>query len=377
MDFYVIDSDDYYTSYIGEIVVGIKVWETPLELVLNKIPRYPGGREIDRFRRIKDPKDDGKPEAWVGSTTCAVGQKKVGLSEVVLPSGDIVLLKELIQKYPKELLGYRHFEKFGQETCILVKLLDAKRQLGLQTHPTREYAKRHFNSQFGKVESWYIIGTREDQDEEPYVLLGFKEGITRQVFEELYEKQDIKSMEEWCHKIPVEPGDMFFVDAGVPHAVGPGCFLVEVQESSDITVGVTKRSFPTEKEELEYKERLLGCYTYTGHDYKTNLAKYKIPPKIVRHDQGGIEKVLLGAEQTSYFGVTELEVKDEFALRNTGIFSIAIVLSGEGELHYEGGCMKIRKSNEIFLPAGIKEPILKNKGSDILKLLQAFPPETI
>ena len=98
-----------------------------------------------------------------------------------------------------------------------------------------------FGSDFGKTESWYIIGLREDQEEKPYVLLGFKEGITREIFEELYEKQDIRAMEECCHKIPVSVGDMYLVDAGVPHAVGPGCFLVEVQESSDITVGVRER----------------------------------------------------------------------------------------------------------------------------------------
>ena len=72
-------------------------------------------------------------------------------------------------------------------------------------------------------------------------------------------------MEECCHKIPVSVGDMYLVDAGVPHAVGPGCFLVEVQESSDITVGVRKREFPTEEEELAYKESAPGLlYIYDG-----------------------------------------------------------------------------------------------------------------
>lgn len=357
-----------------------KVWEVPLELVHNKIPRYPGGREIDRFRGLKDCQDDGKPEAWVGSTTRAAGIHKdrdLGLSEVILPSEDVILLKDLIDKYPKQLLGEKHFKRYGQELCILVKLLDAKNQLGLQTHPTREYAKAHFDSDFGKTESWYIIGLREDQEERPYVLLGFKEGVTREIFEGLYDNEDIKSMEEWCHKIHVSPGDMFLVDAGVPHAVGPGCFLVEVQESSDITVGARKREFPTEAEELAYKNRLLGCYIYDGSSYGENLEKYKIPPVINRTDQGGTEKVLLGRTNTSYFGITESEVRGEFPMENTGTFSIAIVLEGEGEIVYSGGTMDIRKGSEVFLPAGIQDAILKSENNTTLKVVQAFPPETI
>lgn len=359
-----------------------QIWEVPLELVPNKIPRYPGGREIDRFRGLKDPKDDGRPEAWVGSTTYAANRdmeqdENLGLSEVLLPDGDKVLLKGLIERHPVELLGKAHAGKYGSNTCLLVKLLDAKDQLGLQTHPTREYAKKHFNSDFGKAESWYIIDVRKDQLEQPYVLLGFKEGITRQIFEELYEKQDIRAMEEWCHKIPVSPGDMFFVDAGVPHAVGPGCFMVEVQESSDITVGVRKRKFSSVEEELEYKERLLGCYHYDGASFEENLNKYKIPRKVLRKEAGGTETLLLGNEQTPYFSVTEVEVTDEFPFRDTGTFSIVIVLEGEGEMIFDGGRMNIRKSSEIFLPAGVKNLVWANRGSTPLKLVRSFPPDVL
>lgn len=362
--------------------MGKNVWEVPLRLMFNKIPRYPGGREIDRFRGQKEIKDDGRPEAWVGSTTRArtpnqEQDSNMGLSEVILPSGHVMLLKDLIDMHPKEILGEKHYTKFGDETCILVKLLDAKNQLGLQAHPSREYAKKHFNSEFGKVESWYIIGTREDQQELPYVLLGFKEGITRQIFEELYEQQDIKSMEELCHKIHVSPGDMFFVDAGMPHAVGPGCFMIEVQESSDITVGVRKRSFKSKEEEIQYKERLLGCYEYVGFSYEEILNGYKIPPKVVRCEEGGTETVLIGQAQTPYFGITETQVRDEFSLRDTSTFSIAIVIEGEGEIAYDGGIIDIKKGDEIFLPAGIKDPILRSKSNAPLKIVQSFPPEVI
>ena len=121
----------------------------------------------------------------------------------------------------------------------------------------------------------------------------------------------------------------------------------------------------------------MGCYQYRGASYQDNLSRYKILPRVISQDTGGTETLLLGGEQTSYFSVTEVKVTDEFPFRDTGTFSIVIVLDGEGEMIYEGGRMSIRKSNEIFLPAGIKNLIWANRGRTPLKLIRAFPPEVL
>jgi mannose-6-phosphate isomerase len=118
---------------------------------------------------------------------------------------------------------------------MLIKYLDAKEPYLLQAHPTRSFAKRMWNSDFGKEESWYVIGIREDVKEPPYILLGFKEGVTRADVEKYYAQDDLRSLEMLCHKIPVKPDEVYFVGGGVPHALGEGCFVIEVQEPSDIT----------------------------------------------------------------------------------------------------------------------------------------------
>lgn len=71
--------------------------------------------------------------------------------------------------------------------------------------PTRENARKYWNSRFGKEECWYVLGTRKDVPEPPYILLGFKEDITREKFEAAYRKGDAALLESFCHKIPVQP----------------------------------------------------------------------------------------------------------------------------------------------------------------------------
>jgi mannose-6-phosphate isomerase len=353
----------------------------PLRLVQNKIVRYPGGREIDRFRGVTPPQDDGRPEAWVGSTTSVWYQREEdrdrGQAEVYLgDSQDKMLLRELLKTDPAGFMGAKHVAENGPNTALLVKLLDAERQLGLQSHPDRAFAKQQFNSDYGKVECWYIIGLREDVQEPPYVLMGFKEGVTRERFQELFLKDDIRSMEQCCHKVPVQVGEMFFVDAGVPHAVGPGCFLIEAQEPSDITVGARWRQFDDPAEQARFIERTMGCYHYDGRSYQENLDALRIPPTTVRENAQGREQVLLGQAQTPFFGVSRYEVTGAFAMRDTGAFSIAIVLEGQGQLRYRGGSMSIGKADELFLSAGAQDMIWCAEGEP-LQVVCCHPPRVL
>lgn len=335
----------------------MNLYHLPWRLVQNKIVRYPGGREIDRFRGITPPQDDRRPEAWIGSDTRTVnaeqtGDPNDGCSLCVLPDGRECYLFEAIAENPLEALGERHIAENGERVGLLVKLLDAQLQLGLQTHPTRPYAKEKFGSDYGKEESWYVIGLRDDTEEPPYVLIGFREDATREQFEAGYDADDIHAMEACCHKVPVQVGDLFFIAAGVPHAIGPGCFVVEVQEPSDITVGATKSRVPLSAEDAEeYKQRLLGCYIYNGSDYEENLRRYKIPLRTLREGDWGRESLLIGSEQTSYFSFTQLDAKGEVSLLHTGFPQTVIVLEGTGVLETDGVRTELKKADELFFPA--------------------------
>lgn len=348
-------------------------YRVPWKLVPNKIVRYPGGREIDRFRGIWPGADDGRPEAWVGSDTRTVnavekGDPNDGCAEVILPDGSKHYLFEVVEANPEEALGAAHVARSGSRIGVLVKLLDAEKQLGLQTHPTRPYAKEWFGSDYGKEESWYVISKRDDSPETPYVYMGFKEGVTREMFEEAYDRGDIRAMEDCCHKIPVEVGDAFFIQAGLPHAIGCGCFVAEVQEPSDITVGARKLPGGTPEEQAFHKERLLGCYIYNGADYEENLRRYRIQPKVLRSGAWGEETVVIGLDQTEYFSFTRLEAAGKIDLKRTGTPQIVLVLEGKATLRCGETELPICKADELFIPCSAGEITLEPSEKTVLIL---------
>ena len=170
-----------------------------LEMKENRVYRpFLGGKMLDELSGTEPASDGHYPERWICSTTAA--SDGTGIS--VTTDG------KLLTEYVKEPLP------------VLVKLLDSYSRLMIQVHPDDARAAKYFHSDKGKAESWHILGTRTIHGEEPYVYLGFKKGITKEKWRLLYEKQDVKGMEECLHKIPVKSGDTFFVPGGVPHAMG-------------------------------------------------------------------------------------------------------------------------------------------------------------
>lgn len=347
------------------------MFNQPWKLIPNQI-RGAGGREIDKFRGIEPATDfPAGSEAWIGSVTRVnnppADKPNYGCSEVILPNGDRKFLFEVIEANPEEILGKKHMEKNGTGLGVLIKYLDAQKQYGLQCHPTRPFAKKMWDSDYGKEESWYVIGTRDDTAEPAYILIGFKEGVTREMWEEAYNRADIKELENLCHKVEVKVGDTFFVGGGCPHALGEGCFVIEVQEPSDITLGALPLEACAKEWHLDiskmkqedidlWDERLLGAYVYDGCTYEENLNRWRIPRIVFREGEWGNESIVIGPKQTSFFSFSELTVNGKTApIRCTGFPQVAIVLSGEGKLTWDGGEMDIKQADEIFFPYNIPD----------------------
>lgn len=356
----------------------MSIYERPWRLEWNKLVRYPGGREIDRFRGVEPAQDNGRPEAWVGSDTRVYNitedTPNEGCAKVIMPSGEVKYLFEAIAENPEAVLGKEHISINGKNMAVLVKLLDAELQLGLQCHPTREKAKIYYDSEYGKAESWYIIGVRDDVDEPPYVLMGFKDGVTKEVYGEAFDTGDVKKMEACIHKVPVKVGDVFNIAAGLPHAVGTGCFLIEVQEPSDITIGWSKlRGLVPNRIQEMHREILLDCYEYDGGTLEYILDKYRIEPEVIGEDEGGRELLMLGEKQTPFFSFSQVETTSSYSVDETGFIRVLIVLEGSGLIKWSDGEMKINKADEIFVPYGVKDLSFESDGG-MLKVVMCNPP---
>ncbi|HWS35432.1 MAG TPA: carbohydrate kinase [Actinoplanes sp.] len=189
---------------------------------------YRGAGRITGFRRVAGP--DDRPEDWVGSTTARHGLHPSGLT--TLPDG--TLLAEAIAAEPARWLGPGR-----TDTGVLVKLLDAGQRLPLHVHPDRRFATDHLASPYGKTEAWVIVDARPDA----YVHLGFSRDVDPEELAGWVTAQQTTAMLAATNRIPVAAGDAILCPAGLPHAIGDGILLVEVQEPTDFSILLEHRNF--------------------------------------------------------------------------------------------------------------------------------------
>jgi mannose-6-phosphate isomerase len=165
---------------------------------------YRGGRKITDFRG-EPPAGDREPEDWLASTTALAGEQMLGVT--VLPDGRS--LKAAIDEQREAWLGREHVERFGADTMLLVKLLDAGQRLPVHAHPHASYAAKHLGRAHGKAEAWYIVEGGE-------VYLGLKEDVSRDNLKSPVTSQDVDRMLSLLHRVLVYPGDPCLRAAGRP-----------------------------------------------------------------------------------------------------------------------------------------------------------------
>jgi mannose-6-phosphate isomerase len=178
-----------------------------------------GGEEICSFKNI--PLRKGIGESWELSGVAG--------HVSVVSNGDLrgKSLSELIADHGEALLGKPVVERFGNIFPLLIKFIDAKQPLSVQVHPDDALARKRHGS-FGKTEMWYVVNATK----KAYLYSGFREKIDAETY--LQSLQDDTFM-DYLQRHDVHPGDVFFLPAGRVHAIGAGCFIAEIQQTSDIT----------------------------------------------------------------------------------------------------------------------------------------------
>ncbi|TDN87777.1 class I mannose-6-phosphate isomerase [Microbacterium sp. BK668] len=191
---------------------------------------YRGGARIARWRGSAAATEN-TPEDWVASTTTLAGETDVGLTTI---AGE--RLRDLVDADPLGWLGAAHVAAFGSDPRLLVKLLDAGERLPVHAHPDDAFALGRLGRAHGKTEAWFLV-------EGGTVHLGFVRDVPRVELEAIVEAQDTERLLNLLHARTVEPGDTVFVPAGLPHAIGEGVFLVEVQQPEDLSILLDWRGF--------------------------------------------------------------------------------------------------------------------------------------
>ena len=168
-----------------------------------------------------EPSDEPIGESWEVS---AVPSSTSIVSNGVYAGKDLITV---INEHPDAILGKKVNEKYKGQLPLLVKFIDAKRDLSIQVHPNNEMAMRE-HGKMGKSEMWYVIKAEESA----HLYAGFKQTITPYEYRKRVEDGTITDVLA-DHK--VKAGDVFFLPAGRVHAICGGILLAEVQQSSDVT----------------------------------------------------------------------------------------------------------------------------------------------
>lgn len=213
---------------------------------------------------------------------------------------------------------------------ILIKLIDAKSDLSIQVHPNDEYSLKNENS-FGKTEMWYVI------DREPGARLyyGFKESITKDQFARAITEGNLT---QCLNAVEVNPGDVFFIEAGTIHAIGAGILIAEIQQNSNITYRVFdyNRKGPDGKLRELHIDKAAEVTSLnaisSGYDFSPHIAscKYFTVDKITAGDNNG-DAFINCVDQSSFHHL--------------------LITQGEAVVYCKDESIEVKKGDSVFLPA--------------------------
>ena len=313
----------------------------PLLQTENRVCRtYRGGRLLDQFVGNADPSDSFMPEDWISSFVEAknkIYKKGEGISRVIV-DGCEMPITEAVSSYD--------FGPGRRDSGVLVKYLNSAERLGIQVHPTPEFSRKYFGTNYGKTECWHILQTEGDAS----IYIGFKEGITREKWKELFEKQDIGAMLGALHRFAVKAGDTVLVRAGTPHAIGAGCFLLEIQEPTDYTMRVEKTTVAGEAltpMQIHYgvgEDAMLDCFIYDGISEEIARKTYFIS----HQRESDLKASLVSYDDTPCFALEKI--------RQGGIVTpesfVSLVVISSGDLMIGEAKIAVKKGEKWFVPYG-------------------------
>jgi mannose-6-phosphate isomerase len=352
--------------------------DRPVFFCPNRVWRcYTGGALMDKFVGKARGKDGQFPEDWLASTTVAENgphqqSPAEGLSRVRLANGSAgPLLKDLIEASPEECLGPGADPAEG--VGVLCKLLDSAVRLPIQCHPDRAFARKHYRSAHGKAESWFVLGVRKIKGEDPYLLMGFKPGVNARDFRKAVAAQDIAAMTGMLHRHKVKPGDCYFIPGRFPHAIGPGVFLLEVQEPTDWVVQPERRIGKTKLTDTDMWGPLspeigLKCFDYSAAGTAAAARRaVALRARPLRRDKGSVLEEVVGPAVTDCFRVERLTVRGAMTYEPGAPYHIAVIAEGRGEVRTGGrDAVAVRQGDTMFVPNGVRSLHYATKGGKLV-----------
>lgn len=248
----------------------------------------------------------------------------------------------------------RHENSAG-ELPILIKLIDAKKDLSVQVHPSDEYAAAHENGQRGKTEMWYVVDAAPGAS----LVCGLSQDVDADTLRAAIEDG---SLETYLQKLPVARDDFFFIPSGTVHAIGAGALIAEVQENSNLTY----RLYDYNRVDKNGKKRELHVDKALA---VAELSRREPAPAADREKQSLPGMTAEALCRCDYFRASRLTVNTERGeaadvSADADSFRVLLVLGGCGLMDAPGSSprlkktMRLKKGDCIFIPAGTENVTL-------------------
>ena len=287
-----------------------------------------GGDKIVTFKHL-DSQLENVGESWEIS-----GVKD---NETIVKEGPLKgkSLNEVVAELKDRLVGKENYQRFGDEFPLLIKFIDARQDLSIQVHPNDEIAHKQ-GKPHGKTEMWYLM------ESEPGAKLycGLKKQITPDQYKEMVDNDTICDA---LAQYEVKEGDCFFLPAGRIHAIGPGCFLAEIQQTSDVTYRI-----------YDYKRKdKNGNYRELHTKLAAESINYQVENDYRTHYVGRLNKGV-SLVQCLYFCTAVYDLNEPMTLDYSELdsFVILIGLKGEGRItDNEGNEVSIMAGDTLLIPA--------------------------
>ena len=268
-----------------------------------------------------------------------------------IAAGDGRSLNQLVRDMKGRLVGEANYQRFGDEFPLLIKFIDARQDLSIQVHPTDEIAHRQGRER-GKTEMWYVMDSAPDAK----LYNGLKLQITPEQYKQMVADDTICDA---LAQYSVKEGDCFFIPAGRIHAIGAGCFLVEIQQTSDVTY----RIYDFKRKDKDGNYRQLHTQEASESINYTVLDDYRT------HYQPQTNESQLLVE-CSYFTTAVYDLTEAMTIDYSELdsFVILIGMKGEGTLTIDGETVAFSAGETILVPASAQE--VRTEGT--IKFLETY-----
>jgi len=289
-----------------------------------------GGRRLETWLNVPQPRDEPVGEAWL------LSDRDENPSRVAEGPFKVRTIAQLMEQFPRQLLG--RFTPRFRRFPLLLKFLDVAKMLSVQVHPADSKTDLIPEGETGKTEAWVVL----EATAESRVYAGLLPGVTAADLRAISRR----TADHYLASFTPVVGQSVLIEAGTVHSLGGGLVVFEVQENSDVTFRLydwdhidakTGRPRPLQVEQA------LACIDFAQG------AIHPVHPIAETGSPTSRERLI----DCSHFRMWRVQSAVPFNVGETDAPTVLVCIDGGGAIEYDGDDFAMGKGTVMLLPAAV------------------------